>query len=84
MMEKPVDNEPPVLDRWRADAVTLVKEDTGVDAIILVNHKYLEQNPKVMAWFDDIGVFVSISDKPEIIDSLQVDFSMSEVIEWVN
>lgn len=36
-----------------------------------------------MAWFDDIGVFVSISDKPEIIDSLQVDVSMSEVMEWV-
>ena len=83
MMEKPGDNEPPVHDRWRADAVILVKEDTGVDAIILVNHKYLEQNPKVMAWFDDIGVFVSISDKPEIIDTLQIGVSMDEVMEWV-
>jgi len=83
MMEKPNENEPPVHDRWRADAATLVKEDTGVDAVILVNHGYKEQKPKVMAWFDDIGVFVSISDKPEIIDSLQVDVSMSEVMEWV-
>lgn len=72
-----------MIDRWMADAATLVKEDTGVDAVILVHHGYLEQNPVVMARFNDIGVFVSISDKPEIIDSLQVDVSMSEVMEWV-
>ena len=34
------ENEPPVLDRWRADAATLVKEDTGVNAVILENHRY--------------------------------------------
>lgn len=83
MMEKPVDKEPPVLDRWRADAATLVKEDTGVDAIILVNHGYLEQNPVVMVRFNDIELFVSISDKPEIIDNPQVDVSMGDVIDWV-
>ena len=83
MMEKPVDNEPPVLDKWRADAATLVKEDTGVDAIILVNHGYLEQNPVVMVRFNDIELFVSISDKPEIIDNPQVDIPVSEVMDWV-
>ena len=72
-----------MIDRWMADAATLVKEDTGVNAIILVNHGYLEQNPVVMVRFNDIELFVSISDKPEIIDSLQVDVSMSEVMEWV-
>ena len=66
-----------------ADAVTLVKEDTGVDAIILVNHGYPEQDPVVIARFGDIGVFVSISDKPEIIDNPQVDVPMSDVMDWV-
>lgn len=83
MMEKPGDNEPPVHDRWRADAVTLVKEDTGVDAVILVNHGYQEQDPVVIARFDDIEVFVPISDKPEIIDNPQVDVPMTEVMDWV-
>lgn len=72
-----------MIDRWMADAATLVKEDTGVDTVILVKHGYLEQNPVVMARFNDIGVFVSISDKPEIIDTLQVDVSMGDVIDWV-
>ena len=72
-----------MIDRWMADAATLVKEDTGVNAIILVNHGYLEQNPVVMARFNDIGVFVSISDKPEIIDNPQVDVPVSEVMDWV-
>jgi len=66
-----------------ADAATLVKEDTGVNAVILVNHGYPEQNPVVFARFDDIEVFVSISDKPEIIDNPQVDVPMSEVMDWV-
>lgn len=39
-----------------ADAATLVKEDNGVNAIILVNHGYPEQNPVVFARFDDIEV----------------------------
>ena len=77
------DNERPVFDKWMADAATLVKEDTGVDAIILVNHGYLEQDPVVIARFDDIEVFVSISDKSEIIDNPQVDVPMSEVMDWV-
>ena len=77
------DNKPPLLDRWMADAATLVKEDTGVDAVILVNHGYPEQDPVVIARFDDIEVFVSISDKPEIIDNPQVDAPMSEVMDWV-
>ena len=77
------DTMSPVIDKWMADAATLVKEDTGVDAVILVHHGYLEQNPVVMARFNDIGVFVSISDKPEIIDTLQVDVSMGDVIDWV-
>ena len=37
----------------------------------------------VFARFDDIEVFVSISDKPEIIDNPQVDVPMSEVMDWV-
>ena len=77
------DNERPVFDKWMADAATLVKEDTSVDAVILVNHGYPEQNPVVIARFDDIEVFVSISDKPEIIDNPQVDILMGDVINWV-
>ncbi len=77
------ENEPPVLDRWRADAATLVKEDTGVDAVILVNHGCPEQDPVVIARFDNIEVFVPISDKPEIIGNPQVEVSMSDVIDWV-
>ena len=77
------DNKPPLLDRWMADAATLVKEDTGVDAVILANHGYPEQDPVVMAKFNDIGVFVSISDKPEIIDHPKVDVPMTEVMDWV-
>lgn len=77
------DNNAQVILRRRADAATLVKEDTGVDAIILVNHGYPEQDPVVIARFDDIEVFVSISDKPEIIDNPQVDVSMGDVIDWV-
>ena len=77
------DNESPVLDRWMADATTLVKEDTGVDAVILVNHGYPKQDPVVIVRFDDIEVFVSISDKPEIIDNPQVDVLMSDVMDWI-
>lgn len=66
-----------------ADVATLVKEDTGVNAVILVNHGYPEQNPVVFAQFDDIEVFVSISDKPEIIGNPEVELSMSNVIDWV-
>lgn len=77
------DNELPVLGRWMADAATLVKEDTGVDAVILVNHGCPEQDPVVIGRFDDIEVFVSISEKPETIDNPQVDVPMSEVMDWV-
>ena len=36
-----------------------------------------------MVRFNDIELFVSISDKPEIIDNPQVDVPMSEVMGWV-
>ena len=83
MIEKPGVDKSQIIVRWMANAATLVKEDTGVDAVILVNHGYLEQNPVVMARFNDIGGFVSISDKPEIIDNPQVDILMGDVIDWV-
>ena len=38
MIENLGDNELQALDRWVADAGTLVKEDTGVDVIIWVGH----------------------------------------------
>ena len=40
MIEKPGDNESQIIVRWMADAATLVKEDTGVNAVILENHRY--------------------------------------------
>ena len=83
MIEKHDVDKSQIIVRWMADAATLVKEDTGADAVILVNHGYPEQDPVVIARFDDIEVFVSISDKPEIIDNPQVDVSMSEVMDWV-
>lgn len=77
------DTKSQVFVKWMADAATLVKEDTGIDSIILVNHGYPEQDPVVIVRFDGIEVFVSISDKPETIDNPQVDVSLSEVINWV-
>ena len=62
MIEKLGDNELQAFDRWVADAATLVKEDTGVDAIIWVGHKFPSHVPFVIVEAMAGKVLVSIDE----------------------
>ncbi len=62
MIENLGDNELQALDRWVADAATLVKEDTGVDAIIWVGHKCPSHAPFVIVEAMAAKVLVSIDE----------------------
>ena len=68
MIEKLGDNELQAFDRWVADAATLVKEDTGVDAIIWVGHKCPSHVPFVIVEAMAGKVLVSIDEVSESIE----------------
>ena len=74
MIEKLGDNEPRVLVEWMADAATLVKEDTGVDAVIWVGHKFPSQVPFVIVEAMAGKVLVSIDKDSGAIETALRDW----------
>ena len=59
-----------MLLEWVADAATLVKEDTGIDAIIWVGHKCQERIPFVIMEAMEGKVLVSIDEGSGAIDTV--------------
>ena len=69
MIEKLGNNEPQVLVEWMADAATLVKEDTGIDAVIWVGHKCPSHAPFVIVEVMAGKVVVSIDEDSGAIET---------------
>ena len=74
MIEELGYNEHQVFVEWVADAATLVKEDTGVDAVIWVGHKCQERIPFVIVEAMEGKVLVSIDEE----DSGSIDTTLRE------
>ena len=83
MIEKLGDNELQAFDRWVADAATLVKEDTGVDAIIWVGHKCPSHVPFVIVEAMAGKVLVSIDeDSGSIEPALRKWLVLKKISYW--
>ena len=75
MIQKLDDNEQMALVEWMADAATLVKEDSGVDAVIWVGHKCPSHAPFVIAEAMAGKVVVSIDEDSGTIETA--------LMEWI-
>ena len=63
------EGEPQKLVEWMADAATLVREDSGVDAVIWVGHKCPSHSPFVIVEAMAGKVLVSIDEGSGDIES---------------
>ena len=65
--------------------VNLHQEDTGIDTVIWVDHKWPNQKPFIMALTSLGKVLISIEDKPKVLepDKLFDGDVISAVIQWI-
>ena len=65
--------------------VNLHQEDTGIDTIIWVDHKWPNQKPFIMALTSLGKVSISIEDEPKVLqpDNLFDGDDISAVIQWI-
>lgn len=62
----------------------LHQEDTGIDAVIYVTHKWPKYNPFVIAWNSKNNkVSLSIEDEPKVLEPDKQPDDISDVIEWI-
>ena len=65
--------------------VNFHQEDTGIDTIIWVDHKWPNQKPFIMALTSLGKVSISIEDEPKVLqpDNLFDGDDISAVIQWI-
>jgi len=65
--------------------VNLHQEDTGIDTVIWVDHKWLNHEPFMMALTSLGKVSISIEDGPKVLqpDNLFDGDDISAVIQWI-
>ena len=65
--------------------VNLHQEDTGIDTIIWVDHKWPNQKPFIMALTSLGKVSISIEDEPKVLqpENLFDGDDISAVIQWI-
>ena len=63
--------------------VNLHQEDTGIDTIIWVDHKWPNQKPFIMALTSLGKVSISIEDEPKVLEPDILTDDISAVIQWI-
>ena len=66
-----------------ANMVNLHQEDTGIDTIIWVDHKWPNQKPFIMALTSLGKVSISIEDEPKVLEPDILTDDISAVIQWI-
>ena len=63
--------------------VNLHQEDTGINTIIWVDHKWPDHEPFIMALTSLGNVLISIEDKPKVLEPDILTDDISAVIQWI-
>ena len=63
--------------------VNLHQEDTGINTIIWVDHKWPDHEPFIMALTSLDNVLISIEDKPKVLEPDILTDDISAVIQWI-
>ena len=63
--------------------VNLHQEDTGIDTIIWVDHKWPNQKPFIIALTSLGKVSISIEDEPKVLEPDILTDDISAVIQWI-
>ena len=63
--------------------VNLHQEETGIDTVIWIDHKWPNQKPFIMALTSLGKVSISIEDEPKVLEPDILTDDISAVIQWI-
>ena len=63
--------------------VNLHQEETGIDTVLWVDHKWPNQKPFIMALTSLGKVPISIEDEPKVLKPNKLTDDISAIIQWI-
>ena len=69
--------------RCVSDMANLHQENTGIDAVIWVDHKWPNHEPFILILTSLGKVSISIEDEPKVLEPDNLTDDISAIIEWI-
>ena len=63
--------------------VNLHQEETGIDTVIWIDHKWPDHEPFIMALTSLGKVSISIEDEPKVLKPNKLTDDISAIIQWI-
>ena len=63
--------------------VNLHQEETGIDTVIWIDHKWPDHEPFIMALTSLGKVSISIEDEPKVLKPYKLTDDISAIIQWI-